>query len=417
MSAPKNLSGFALSNSEIYLEWESNPSATKYDIYVNDSLYKSTSSTNYTVTDLSPKTTYKFYVVASNENYISSTSNLIQVITTAHYRGDINQVPTSATRIGHGEYWYDLIEEKEVDYYYMYLDAGNTYALVWCDSNDGSEVLAEEGLYPYADVVINMYLAGETNSSKFNCFEINSGYTDPYQITPSESGYYVVEVVGNSKSRGYYLVDEFVLFMNVISTIVRQRTDVTIYMLGNTVNWSCPYFTEMGIKHIKDMKQGSIDVYEYGESGLKVAVEYCQSIADSKQSNVYFAFDNPRLQMITTGAWEIALYPHLPVKYKPKDIKGIFFIIFEGDTLQCEVIKIKSNAFIYIHRKSTPIHDYDNDMIFQINNDYRINHYQSLVRPRDKRSNVIAFLIKQNKVYYQDNEVGEIVRNYRQSTD
>ena len=206
LSAPKNLSGFALSNSEIYLEWESNPSATKYDIYVNDSLYKSTSSTNYTVTDLSPKTTYKFYVVASNENYISSTSNLIQVITTAHYRGDINQVPTSATRIGHGEYWYDLIEEKEVDYYYMYLDAGNTYALVWCDSNDGSEVLAEEGLYPYADVVVNMYLAGETNSSKFNCFEINSGYTDPYQITPSESGYYVVEVVGNSKSRGYYLV-------------------------------------------------------------------------------------------------------------------------------------------------------------------------------------------------------------------
>ena len=206
LSAPKNLSGFALSNSEIFLEWESNPSATKYDIYVNDSLYKSTSSTNYTVTELNPKTTYKFYVVASNENYISSTSNSIQVTTTTHYRGDINQVPTSATRIGHGKYWYDLIEEKEVDYYYMYLDAGNTYALVWCDSNDGSEVLAEEGLYPYADVVINMYLAGETNSSKFNCFEINSGYTDPYQITPSESGYYVVEVVGNSKSRGYYLV-------------------------------------------------------------------------------------------------------------------------------------------------------------------------------------------------------------------
>ena len=206
LSAPKNLSGFALSNSEIYLEWESNPSATKYDIYVNDSLYKSTSSTNYTVTELNPKTTYKFYVVASNENYISNTSNSIQVTTTTHYRGDISQVPTSATRIGHGKYWYDLIEEKEVDYYYMYLDAGNTYALVWCDSNDGSEVLAEEGLYPYVDVVVNMYLAGETNSSKFNCFEINSGYTDPYQITPSESGYYVVEVVGNSKSRGYYLV-------------------------------------------------------------------------------------------------------------------------------------------------------------------------------------------------------------------
>lgn len=218
-------------------------------------------------------------------------------------------------------------------------------------------------------------------------------------------------------TRGAYLVDEFVLFMNVISTIVRQRTDVVIYMLGNTVSWSSPYWTEMGIKHIRDMKQGSIDVYEYGESGLKVAVEYCASIADSKKSNIYFAFDNPRLQMITSGAWELALYPHLPAKYRPKDIKGIFFIIFEGDTLQCEVVEIERHAFIYIHRKTTPIKDYDNDMIFALNNDYRINHYQSLVRPRDKRSNIIAFLIKQNKVYYQDNEVGEIVRNYRQATD
>ena len=218
-------------------------------------------------------------------------------------------------------------------------------------------------------------------------------------------------------TRGYYLVDEFVLFMNVISTIVRQRTDVVIYMLGNTVNWVCPYFTEMGIKHIKDMKQGSIDIYEYGESGLKVAVEYCRSIADSKKSNVYFAFDNPRLQMITSGAWEIALYPHLPIKYKPKDIKGIFFIIFEGDVLQCEVVNADHNPFIYIHRKTTPIHDYDNDVIYQLNNDYRINHYQSLIRYRDKRSKVISFLFKQNKVYFQDNEVGEIVRNYRQASD
>lgn len=218
-------------------------------------------------------------------------------------------------------------------------------------------------------------------------------------------------------TRGYYLVDEFVLFMNVVSTIVRQRMNVKIYMLGNTVNWTCPYFTEMGIRHIRDMKQGSIDVYTYGESGLKVAVEYCQSIADSKQSNVYFAFDNPRLQMITSGAWELDIYPHLPVKYEHKHIKGIFFICFEGDTLQCEVVHYGRNAFIYIHRKTTPIKDYDHDIIFALNNDYRINHYQSLIRPRDKISQVIAFLVKQNKIYYQDNEVGEIVRNYRQASD
>ena len=206
LSAPKNLSGFALSNSEIYLEWESNPSATKYDIYVNNSLYKSTSSTNYTITDLSPKTTYKFYIVASNENYTSSASNSIQVTTATHYRGDINQVPVSATRMGHDLIWSDSIEEKEVDYYYMYLDAGNSYIIIWCDSNDGSEILEEFELSPYADVSVSVYLAGETNQSKFNCFEKNNGWTEPFQFTPDESGYYVIEVVGKSKSRGNYLI-------------------------------------------------------------------------------------------------------------------------------------------------------------------------------------------------------------------
>lgn len=218
-------------------------------------------------------------------------------------------------------------------------------------------------------------------------------------------------------TRGYYLVDEFVLFMNVVSTIVRQRMDVVIYMLGNTVTWNCPYFAEMGIKHVRNMQQGSIDVYEYGDSKLRVAVEYCRSIADSKPSNVYFAFDNPRLKMITSGAWEMAIHPHLPVKYKPKNIKGVFFIIFESDILQCEVVHIDKDRFIYVHRKTTPIHDYDNDVIFTSENDYRMNHYQSLIRPRDNRTKVISFLIKNNKIYYQDNEVGEIVRNYRQNTD
>ena len=53
-----------------------------------------------------------------------------------------------------------------------------------------------------------------------------------------------------------YLRDEFVLFMNTLSTIIRSRDDVKIFMLGNTVNKYCPYFEEMGLRHIKNMKQG-----------------------------------------------------------------------------------------------------------------------------------------------------------------
>ena len=43
-----------------------------------------------------------------------------------------------------------------------------------------------------------------------------------------------------------YMVDEFMLFMQTVSTIVRKRDDVKIYMLGNTISQYCPYFKEMG---------------------------------------------------------------------------------------------------------------------------------------------------------------------------
>ena len=119
-----------------------------------------------------------------------------------------------------------------------------------------------------------------------------------------------------------YLPDEFVTFMNVVSTIVRRRETVKIFMLGNTINKYCPYFTEMGLTNIQTMLQGDIDLYNYGESGLTVAVEYCKTDRSEqrKESKKYFAFNNPKLQMITGGAWELAIYPHLPMKYKPNDV-------------------------------------------------------------------------------------------------
>ena len=161
-----------------------------------------------------------------------------------------------------------------------------------------------------------------------------------------------------------YLQDEFVLFMNTVSTIVRQRVNVKIFMLGNTVNKYCPYFEEMGLNHIKEMKQGSIDIYTYGNSDLKVAVEYCATLVKQKKNNFYFAFNNPKLEMITSGAWELDIYPHLPEKYKPKQILFTYFILFDGLTFQCEIVSAKNgDLFTFIHEKTTELKDTEKDLI------------------------------------------------------
>lgn len=213
-------------------------------------------------------------------------------------------------------------------------------------------------------------------------------------------------------TRGTYLQDEFVLFMNTVSTIVRQRDNVTIFMLGNTVNMYCPYFNEMGLTHIQKMEQGSIEVYTYGNSELRTAVEYCESLSDSKESNKYFAFDNPKLKMITSGAWELDIYPHLPIKYDYRHVLLTYFIKFDDRIFQCNIIDKDDLIFTYIHDKTTPIQDDDNDIIYSLEYSPKMNYNRSIYKPTNEIGQKILYFFKTDKVFYQDNEVGDAINNY-----
>ena len=215
-----------------------------------------------------------------------------------------------------------------------------------------------------------------------------------------------------------YFPDEFVSFMNTVSTIVRKRTNVKIFMLGNTVNKHSPYFDEMGLKHVKVMKQGSIDLYRYGNSELTVAVEYCATQQKDAKSEKYFAFDNPKLQMITGGSWELDIYPHLPMKFNDTDVQFEFIIEVSDSLFLCKIVQKGEAMFIYCHRKTTPIKDEDNDLIYSARPDPRPNWIKDLrlvgqARGSDMRLlKTIWWLFRSGKVYYQDNDVGDTISQF-----
>jgi len=95
-------------------------------------------------------------------------------------------------------------------------------------------------------------------------------------------------------TRQGYLQNEFILYCNLLSSLIRNREDAVIYMCANTVNRYCPYFKEMGLKDVDTMPQGQICIYTYGNADLTVAVEYCDPVkATEKVASKYFAFDNP----------------------------------------------------------------------------------------------------------------------------
>lgn len=217
-------------------------------------------------------------------------------------------------------------------------------------------------------------------------------------------------------TRKYYLPDEFILFLNVLSTIIRQRNDVKIFMFGNTVNKFCPYFKEMGLTHVSEMEQGTIDLYQFGQN-LRIAVEYAQSISKEKKSNKYFAFDDSSaVQMIIGGKWEMAIYPHLSVKYKPTDVLLTYFIEFNGNILQCEIIQTGDMLFTYVHEKTTPIYHPESDIIYSMEYNERPNIHRKLLGRGSKLESKIASFYALDKVFFQNNECGEVVRNYIKQT-
>ena len=217
-------------------------------------------------------------------------------------------------------------------------------------------------------------------------------------------------------ARGHYLPDEFITFTNVLSTIIRQRDNVKIFLLGNTINRYSIYFNEMGLTNVKIQKKGTIDVYNYGESGLKVVVEFSDLPAKKKRSDVYFAFDNPKLQMITKGTWEIAIYPHLSrdMKYAPKDVKYKYYIEFDDILLESDIVYLKESKllFTFIHLKTTPLSEDNKYIVYSLSPNAKPNYRRNLLKPFSKIEKLIIDMYLKDKVFYQNNEIGDVVRNY-----
>lgn len=214
-------------------------------------------------------------------------------------------------------------------------------------------------------------------------------------------------------SRVAYIPDEFSMFMNILSTLIRERDDIDIWMLGNTVTKECPYFREMGLRHVIKQEPGTIDTYTYSKNGqeLLIAVEYTQNLA-SKKSDKYFIFDNPKLEMITGGAWELAIYPHLFEKYKPNQVLYTFFVNYRDTILQCELVEGRKGMFIYTHIKTTELKYNEDDLVYCTDPSSSRMVRMDITKPTYPLEKRIYQMIMDDRICFQDNEIGEVFNDY-----
>ena len=133
-----------------------------------------------------------------------------------------------------------------------------------------------------------------------------------------------------------------------------------------------------------------------------------------KKSNKYFAFNNPKLNMITGGSWEIAIYPHLAAGQKIKENNIVFtcYVEFNNHILAGDVIQTENDFFLFFHNKTTPIKDRENSLIYSLNYTTGFHCHKSLLDKTTKLTAKIAWFFAANKVFYQSNDIGEMIHNY-----
>lgn len=136
----------------------------------------------------------------------------------------------------------------------------------------------------------------------------------------------------SSRMTGLELPNEYTDFINLISTIRRRRTDVVVYMLGNTVAQNSTYFDNWGID-ISQIRPGDLKVFEY-ETGAKVAIEFFD--IDTLPEDSSYTFGTAREQSIVRGVWETNAYrtysspptPLNPVGFRFEDRGRAFYMSF-----------------------------------------------------------------------------------------
>ena len=97
---------------------------------------------------------------------------------------------------------------------------------------------------------------------------------------------------------------------------------------------------------------------------------------------------------------------------KPQGVLFVYYIKFNDVVLQGNIIQVGNECFTYIHAKTTPIKDEENALIYSLEMNGKPNYKRNLLSTASYVEQQVARFFAIDKVFYQDNEIGEIVRNY-----
>lgn len=211
----------------------------------------------------------------------------------------------------------------------------------------------------------------------------------------------------------YYYPNQFVLFCDLLKTILRNRASGIICMSANTIDLVSPWFKELLINEkVETMNQGDSEIISTPK-GTKVYVEILgKKIAKAKKkqnilNQLYFGFNNPKLASITgSDTWAMYNYPHTPDNFRI--LQRNHYISFNDKLINLEICGTDDDIiFVNCHFATKTYEDsviYTLD--FSTDQNYRYMFGFTIV------DQFIWERYKKNLFTYSDNTVGSLVEKF-----
>lgn len=209
-----------------------------------------------------------------------------------------------------------------------------------------------------------------------------------------------------------YRYGEVMDFLNIVSTIARERDNVSIVMLANTINRNSDYFEEFNIRKIVNHMHRGEHKRIKTPKGTIVYFELMGGELSEKKIKLnarYFGFGSESMASLTGEYdWTYNTYLRIPKKEEQEEIisRDISLEIIQGEYL---AIDICNNGDLYIHRIYNP------RGIIATNDRSIGGRFYGLINDRFKK--LIFEAINDNRIYFSTLECGSDFFGYLKKID
>lgn len=203
--------------------------------------------------------------------------------------------------------------------------------------------------------------------------------------------------------------DEFVRFVHLHKTIVRERMSDKIFILGNVLDVNNIWYRQMMIQNeIRKLKRGESKIVTTPQ-GMPIYIHFLENRSPEKRKAFNFAhygFDNPELNAIVgNGEWNVKMYPQTcELKNRRMLIRGIYFNYHDDLFLEGAFIQTDSGKYFEVHPTR-----YESaakgDIQYVLGLPTKPNQ---LYYGRDKISQTIRDFIMRKRIVFADNETGDL---------